>query len=75
MQKAKEEIQLAKEAAEAVKKASYQLNVEETEIRLVEELSKVCHNYCNMTWDKALTAVGVPANSTMRMLGSVYYHP
>ena len=59
----------------AEKTASYQLGVEETEIRLVKELSEVCRNYCNMTWDKALTAVGVLADSTLRLPGSVYYHP
>ena len=48
-QKAKEEVQLAKEAVEAEKKASYQLGVEGTEIRLAEELLKVCHDYCNTT--------------------------
>ena len=75
LQKAKKEIQLAKEAIEAKKKASYQLGVEETEIRLAEELSEVCRDYCNTTWDKALIAAGVPANSALRLLGSVYYHP
>ena len=49
--------------------------MEETEIRLAEELSEVCRDDCNTTWDKALTAAGVPANSALRLLGSVYYHP
>ena len=75
LQKTKKEVQLAKEAAEAEKKASYQLDVEETEIRLVEKLSKVCRDYCDATWDKALTAAGVPADSALRLPGSVYYHP
>ena len=75
LQKAKKEVQLAKEAAEAEKKASYQLDVEETEIRLVEKLSKVCRDYCDATWDKALTAAGVPADSTLRLPGSIYYQP
>ena len=75
LQKAKEEVQLAKEAAEAEKKASYQLGVEETEIRLAEELSELCRDYCDATWDKTLTAAGVPADSALRLLGSVYYHP
>ena len=48
-QKAKEEVQLAKEAVEVEKKASYQLGVEGTEIRLAEELLEVCHDYCNTT--------------------------
>ena len=49
LQKAKEEVQLAREAAKAEKKASYQLSVEETEIRLAEELSEVCRDYCDVT--------------------------
>ena len=49
LQKAKEEVQLAREAAEAEKKASYQLDVEETKIRLTEELSEVCWDYCDVT--------------------------
>ena len=28
-----------------------------------------------MTWDKALTVVGVPADSVLRLPGSMYYHP
>ena len=49
--KAKEETQLDREAAEVEKKASYQLGVEETKVRLAEELSEVCRDYCGMTWD------------------------
>ena len=49
MKRAKEEFQLAKEAAEVEKKAYYQLSVEETEIRLAKELSEVCRNYSNTT--------------------------
>ena len=40
---------MAKEAAEAKKKASYQLGVEETKKRLAEELSEVCRDYCDVT--------------------------
>ena len=64
--KAKKAAQLAKEAAEAEKQASYLLGVEETQIRLVEELSEVCRDYCNVTWDKALSVVGVPADYALR---------
>ena len=49
LQKAKKEAQLAREATEAEKKASYQLDVEETEVRLAEELSEVCRDYCDVT--------------------------
>ena len=66
---------MAKEAAEVEKKASYQLGVEETEIRLVKELSEVCRDYCDVTWDKALTAIGVHSDSALRLPGSIYYHP
>ena len=45
LQKAKEEAQLAKEVAEAEKRAAYQLGMEETQVRLVEELSELCRDY------------------------------
>ena len=75
LQKAKEEVQLAREAVEVEKKVSYQLGVEETEIWLVDELSKVCQDYCDVTWDKALTVAGVPTDSALRLPKSIYYHP
>ena len=63
LQKAKEEVQLAKEATEAEKRAVYQLGVEETQVRLTEELLEVCKDYCSVTWDKALSVAGVPVDS------------
>ena len=51
------------------------LGVEEMKIRLVEELLEVCRDYCNVTWDRALSVAGVLADSILRQLGSVYYHP
>ena len=63
------------EAAEAEKKASYQLGVNETKIRLAEELLEVCRDYCDVTWDKALTVAGVLTDSVLRLPGSIYYHP
>ena len=75
LQKAKEVAQLAKEAAEAKKQASYLLGVEETQVRLAEELVEVCRDYCNATWDEAFNVAGVPADSAWRQHGSIYYHP
>ena len=66
LQKAKEAAQLAKEAAETKKQTSNLLGVEETQIRLAEELSKLCRDYCNISWDRALDVVGVPANLILR---------
>ena len=75
LQKAKEEVQLAKEAAEAEKRAVYQLRVEETQVRLTEELSKVCKDYCSVTWDKAFSVASVPTDSVWRLPRSVFYPP
>ena len=44
LQKEKEEVQLAKEVAEAEKKAFYQFDVEETKIRLAEEWYREANN-------------------------------
>ena len=75
LQKGKEAIQLAKEAAEVEKQVAYALGVEETLARLTEELAKVCRDCCDATWDKTLNVAGVPTNSAWRQLGSRYYQP
>ena len=75
LQKAKEAAQLAKEAVEAEKQALYLFGMEETQMRLADELSEVCRDHCNVTWDRALSIAGVPADSVWRQPGSIYYHP
>ena len=47
--KAREVVQLVKEAAEAEKQATYTLGVEKTQARLTEELTAVCRGYCNIS--------------------------
>ena len=66
---------MVKEAVEAKNQASYLLGVEETQARLIEELAKVCKDYCNITWDEALNVAGVLVDSAWRQPGSIYYHP
>ena len=75
LRKAREATQLLKEAAEAEKQASYALGVQETQSRLTEEFSAVARDYCDITWDKALDAAGIPADSSLRRPESVYYDP
>ena len=75
LRKAREATHLLKEAAEAEKQASYGLGVQETQSRLTEEFSAVARDYCDITWDKALDAAGVPADSSLRRPESVYYDP
>ena len=58
LQKVKEAAQLAKEATEAEKQTAYTLRVEETQVRLTEELSVVCREYCGISWDKPLILLG-----------------
>ena len=64
--KAREAIQLVKEAAKAEKQAAYTLGVEETQARLTEEFSIVCRDYCDISWGKALDVAGVPVDSDLR---------
>ena len=75
LSKAREAAQLIKEAAEAEKQDSYTLGVQETQSRLTEEFSAVARDYCDITWEKALDAAGVPADSSLRQPESVYYDP
>ena len=73
--KAREAIQLVKEAAEAEKQAAYTLGVKETQARLTEEFFFVCRDYCDISWGKALDVAGVPMDSDLRRLESIYYDP
>ena len=66
LRKAREAAQLLKEAIEAEKQAAYVLGVQETQSRLTEEFSTVAKDYCDITWGKALDAVGIPADSSLR---------
>ena len=75
LQKVREAAQLAKEEAEAEKQATYTLGVEETQVRLTEELFVVCREYCGISWDKALDAARVPADSDLRRPENIYYDP
>ena len=71
----KAELQKAKEAAEAEKRAAYQLGVEEMQVRLTEELSELCRDYCGITWDKVLNVADVPVDSAWRLLENIFYPP
>ena len=73
LQKAREAVQLVKEAAEAEKQVAYTLGVEETQARLIKELSGVCREYCGISWGKALDAAGVPVGFELRRPESIYY--
>ena len=73
LRKAKEAVQLVKEAAEAEKQAASTLGVEETQARLTEELSAVCKDYCDISWGKALDVAEVPLGSDLRRPESIYY--
>ena len=72
---AKEEAQLIREAAKAEKKASYKLGPEETEARLSEELPEVCRDYCSISWAQALNAVVVAADSALRLPKNIFFPP
>ena len=73
LRKAREAVQLVKEASEAEKQVAYTLGVEKTQARLTEELSAVCKEYCGISWGKALDVVGVPVSSDLRRPESIYY--
>ena len=74
LQKVKESAQLAREATEVEKQASYILDVEKSQARLTDELAEACKDYCNVTWDEALNVARVLVDSALRQLGGIYYH-
>ena len=50
LQRAKDEAHVAREAAEAAMKASYERGVHDTKARLFEEMVVVCKDYCTESW-------------------------
>ena len=62
-----------KEAVEALKLESYELGVQETEVRLANELAEVCRDYCKEVWMEAFNLAGVPTDLEWRQVRSVYY--
>ena len=51
------------------------LGVQKTQSRLTEEFSAVARDYCDISWGKALDAVGIPSDSSLRRPKSIYYDP
>ena len=54
LQKSKEVAWVAKEVSEVTETAFYERGVQETEIRLADELAEVCRDYCKEVWAEAL---------------------
>ena len=66
-------MQSAKEAAEALEQAFYDCGVQETEIRLAEELVEVCRDYYKEVWAEALNRARVLAASEWRSVENIFY--
>ena len=49
LQKAKKVARVTREVAKVAKEAAYEHGVEETEIRLADEVAGVCRDYCTET--------------------------
>lgn len=68
------ELKKAQEAAKVAKeRESFELGVQETEIRLMEELAEVCRDYWWEVWTKALNLAGVPTTLEWRKAENVYF--
>lgn len=68
------ELKKAQKATKVAKeRESFKLGVQETEIRLMEELAEVCRDYCREVWKKALNLAGVPTTLEWRKVENVYF--
>ena len=73
LEKAKATARMAEEAVEVSKQASYELGVQETKVRLADELVEVYRDYCKEVWLEALNLAGVLATLKWREARNVYY--
>ena len=75
LERAKEAARAAELSASAEKEASYLRGIEETEVRLADELAEVCQDYCKYTWEETLNQAGVSATSDLRRPEKICLHP
>ena len=73
LQKAKDVARVARKASKAAEMASYKHGVLKTETRLVEEVARVCRDYCAETWAKALNRARVSIDSELRRAENVFF--
>jgi len=73
LQQAKDVARVAREAAEAMVKASYERGVHDTKARLTEKVVVVCRDYCIESWGVALDRLGVPVDSEPRRAKNIFF--
>jgi len=73
LQKAKKAARVAKEVVVAEETASYERRVQETEIRLADELAEVYKDYCKEVWAEALNWAGVFTTSEWKSVDNIFY--
>ena len=64
---------MAREAAEAAVKASYERGVLDTENKLMEKVAVVCRDYCTESWGVAMDRAGVPTDSELRRAENIFF--
>ena len=64
---------MAREAAEAAVKASYERGVLDMENRLTEEVVVFCRDYCTKSWGVAMDWAGVPADFELRRAENIFF--
>ena len=73
LQKAKDVARVAREAAEATVKASYECGVHDTKIRLAEEVAIMCKDYCTELWAVVLDQAGVPVDIKLKRSENIFF--
>lgn len=73
LSKPKEAAQAAQVAADTTEQKFYDLEMQETEARMIKELAAVCKEYCLKVWIEALNAVGALVDSEWRKIENIFY--
>ena len=73
LQRAKEVLKVAQEAAITAETSAYEHGVLEMEARLTTEVTAVYREYCAETYNQALDQAGILAESDLRRTDQVYY--
>ena len=73
LRKLKDATRVARDATEATANTAYERGLTNMETRPSKEVAVMCRDYCTKSWGVAMDRAGVPADSELRRVESIFF--
>ena len=73
LRKLKDATRVARDATEATVNTAYERGLTNMETRPSKEVAVMCRDYCTKSWGVAMDRAGVPADSELRRVESIFF--